>query len=36
MIVLMVVELAFPPALLVWHKYIAKTSDLRREFTQRG
>ncbi|MHA7180554.1 DUF4345 domain-containing protein [Arthrobacter sp. MDB2-24] len=36
MIVLMVVELAFPPALLVWHKYIAKTSDLRREFAQRG
>ncbi|MHA7280960.1 DUF4345 domain-containing protein [Arthrobacter sp. MDT2-2] len=36
MIVLMVVELAFPPALLVWHKYIAKTSDLRREFTQHG
>jgi hypothetical protein len=35
MIVLMVVELAFPPALLVWHKYIAKTSDLRREFAQR-
>jgi hypothetical protein len=36
LIILMVVELAFPPALLVWHKYIAKTSDLRREFAQRG
>ncbi len=36
LIVLMVVELAFPPALLVWHKYIAKTSDLRKEFAQRG
>ncbi|THJ67729.1 DUF4345 domain-containing protein [Arthrobacter echini] len=35
MIILMVVELAFPPALLVWHKYIAKTSDLRREFAER-
>jgi hypothetical protein len=36
LIVLMVVELAFPPALLVWHKYIAKTSDMRREFSQRS
>lgn len=36
LIILMVVELAFPPALLVWHKYIAKTSDLRKEFAQRG
>ena len=36
LIILMVVELAFPPALLVWHKYIAKTSDLRREFAERG
>ncbi|MFJ6001963.1 DUF4345 domain-containing protein [Arthrobacter sp. NPDC092385] len=36
LIVLMVVELAFPPALLVWHKYIAKTSDLRQEFAQRS
>ncbi|MCU1633008.1 MAG: hypothetical protein JWM61_1660 [Micrococcaceae bacterium] len=35
MIVLMVVELAFPPALLVWHKYIAKTSAMRKEFAQR-
>ncbi len=35
MIILMVVELAFPPALLVWHKYIAKTTDLRREFAER-
>ncbi|MFC3298782.1 DUF4345 domain-containing protein [Arthrobacter agilis] len=36
LIVLMVVELAFPPALLVWHKYIAKTSELRQEFADRG
>lgn len=36
LIILMIVELAFPPALLVWHKYIAKTSDLRREFAQRS
>ncbi|BBE22328.1 hypothetical protein MN0502_12110 [Arthrobacter sp. MN05-02] len=36
LIILMVVELAFPPALLVWHKYIAKTSDLRREFARRS
>lgn len=35
LIILMVVELAFPPALLVWHKYIAKTSELRREYSQR-
>jgi len=35
MIILMVIELAFPAALLVWHKYIAKTTDLRREFAQR-
>lgn len=32
-IVLMIVELAFPPALLVWHRFIAKTSDLRRQYT---
>ncbi|WP_298253219.1 DUF4345 domain-containing protein [uncultured Arthrobacter sp.] len=36
MIILMVVELAFPPALLVWHKFIAKTSELRREFDERA
>ncbi|MHA7239176.1 DUF4345 domain-containing protein [Arthrobacter sp. TMS1-12-1] len=36
MIVLMVVELAFPPALLVWHKYIAKTSNMRKEFDRRS
>ncbi|MUK02051.1 DUF4345 domain-containing protein [Vibrio cholerae] len=35
MIILMVIELAFPPALLVWHKYIAKTSEMRQEFAQR-
>ncbi|MCC9206164.1 DUF4345 domain-containing protein [Arthrobacter sp. zg-Y769] len=35
-IVLMIVELAFPPALLVWHRFIAKTSDLRREYSQQG
>ncbi|WP_434992721.1 DUF4345 family protein [Arthrobacter sp. Ld5] len=34
MIILMVIELAFPAALLVWHKYIAKTTELRREFAQ--
>ncbi|MFF2605988.1 DUF4345 domain-containing protein [Arthrobacter koreensis] len=31
LIILMVVELAFPPALLVWHRFILKTSELRRE-----
>ncbi|MHA7282368.1 DUF4345 domain-containing protein [Arthrobacter sp. TMS2-4] len=36
LIILMVIELAFPAALLVWHKYIAKTSELRKEFSQRG
>jgi len=36
LIILMVVELAFPPALLVWHKYIAKTSDMRKEFDRRS
>ena len=36
LIILMVVELAFPPALLVWHKYIAKTSELRQEYADRG
>ncbi|WP_181033667.1 DUF4345 domain-containing protein [Arthrobacter sp. SX1312] len=35
LIILMVIELAFPAALLVWHKYIAKTSELRKEFSQR-
>ncbi|MCQ1996079.1 DUF4345 domain-containing protein [Arthrobacter sp. zg-Y1171] len=35
-IVLMIVELAFPPALLVWHRFIAKTSDLRREYSQQA
>ncbi|MCQ2001923.1 DUF4345 domain-containing protein [Arthrobacter zhaoxinii] len=35
-IVLMIVELAFPPALLVWHRFIAKTSDMRREFSQQA
>lgn len=34
MIVLMILELAFPPALLVWHRFIAKTSDLRRELSR--
>ncbi|WP_323961277.1 DUF4345 domain-containing protein [Arthrobacter sp. JZ12] len=32
LIILMVVELAFPAALLVWHRYIAKTSELRRQY----
>ena len=36
LITLMVVELAFPPALLVWHKYIAKTSEMRREYAERA
>ena len=36
LIILMVIELAFPAALLVWHKYIAKTSELRKEFSQRN
>ena len=35
-IVLMIVELAFPPALLVWHRFIAKTSDLRRQVSAQG
>ncbi|WP_246165516.1 DUF4345 domain-containing protein [Arthrobacter yangruifuii] len=35
-IVLMILELAFPPALLVWHRFIAKTSDLRREYSQQA
>ncbi|WP_299165343.1 DUF4345 domain-containing protein [uncultured Arthrobacter sp.] len=35
LIILMVVELAFPAALLVWHRYIAKTSELRREYAAR-
>lgn len=36
LIILMVVELAFPAALLVWHRYIAKTSELRREYGARS
>lgn len=36
LIILMVVELAFPAALLVWHRYIAKTSELRREYASRS
>ncbi|PPB49427.1 DUF4345 domain-containing protein [Arthrobacter pityocampae] len=36
MIILMVIELAFPAALLVWHKYIAKTTELRKEFARRS
>lgn len=34
MIVLMILELAFPPALLVWHRFIAKTSELKREYRE--
>ena len=34
MIILMILELAFPPALLVWHRFIAKTSDLKREYSE--
>ncbi|MHA7263350.1 DUF4345 domain-containing protein [Arthrobacter sp. TMN-37] len=33
LIILMVVELAFPAALLVWHKYITKTAQMRRDFS---
>ena len=36
LIVLMIVELAFPPALLVWHRFIAKTSELRRQYSQQA
>ena len=36
LIILMVVELAFPAALLVWHRYIAKTSELRQEYAARS
>lgn len=36
LIILMVVELAFPAALLVWHGYIAKTTALRREYDARS
>ncbi|MCC3283942.1 MULTISPECIES: DUF4345 domain-containing protein [Arthrobacter] len=31
LIILMILELAFPPALLVWHRFIAKTSALKSE-----
>lgn len=34
MIILMILELAFPPALLVWHRFIAKTSELKREYSE--
>lgn len=33
MIILMVIELAFPAALLVWHAYITKTSEMRRQYS---
>jgi hypothetical protein len=36
LIILMVVELAFPAALLVWHKYITKTTQLRKDFSSRS
>ncbi len=36
LIILMVVELAFPAALLVWHRYIAKTSELRQQYASRS
>ncbi|WP_051427561.1 DUF4345 domain-containing protein [Arthrobacter sp. H20] len=36
MIILMVIELAFPAALLVWHRYIAKTTEIRNEYAARG
>ncbi|MEB7505295.1 DUF4345 domain-containing protein [Arthrobacter koreensis] len=34
LIILMILELAFPPALLVWHRFIVKASELRREIHQ--
>ncbi len=34
LIILMVIELAFPAALLVWHAYIVKTGEIRRQYTQ--
>jgi len=34
LIILMILELAFPPALLVWHRFIVKTSELRREISR--
>ncbi|RJU01547.1 DUF4345 domain-containing protein [Arthrobacter frigidicola] len=36
LIILMVVELAFPAALLVWHKYITKTTQMRKDFSSRS
>ena len=36
LIVLMILELAFPPALLVWHRFIAKTVALRLEYSRQG
>ncbi|NJC21940.1 hypothetical protein BJ994_001016 [Arthrobacter pigmenti] len=36
LIILMVVELAFPATLLVWHRYIAKTSEMRQEYAARS
>ncbi|MBG6217450.1 hypothetical protein IWX75_001905 [Arthrobacter sp. CAN_A6] len=36
MIILMVIELAFPAALLVWHKYIAKTTQMRKDYDARS
>lgn len=35
LIILMVLELAFPAALLVWHRYISKTSELKRRYASR-
>ncbi len=36
LIILMVIELAFPAALLVWHKYITKTTQLRKDYSSRS
>ncbi len=35
LIILMVIELAFPAALLVWHGYIVKTRALREQYSTR-
>lgn len=34
LIILMVIELAFPAALLVWHTYIVKTSEIKQQYAQ--
>ncbi|GAA1344649.1 DUF4345 domain-containing protein [Arthrobacter roseus] len=34
LIILMVIELAFPAALVVWHAYIVKTSEIKQQYAQ--